>query len=226
MLEPLSQETLTSRAADTIKRYIIAENLQPGDLLPSERQMSEVLAVSRGVLREALSLLVAEGVITKKPGRGSFVKSLTSDSATASFSLTVEGTQRFQSLREARAALEVGMMGLVVNRITEKQLCELHQLVVAMEDRQSRGETIVKEDLEFHNLLWMTAGNDVLAQLWPLVVDVIRLSVSTQPELLSRSVQGTIFDVHTHRRIYEALKKRDRYEAQEAMREHLRQPQV
>ena len=112
--------------------------------------------------------------------------------------------------------------GLVTQRITEDQLGELDHLVALMEEKQAQGETIVKEDLEFHVLLWKASGNEVLQQLRPLVVDVIRLSVARQPQLLSRSVQGTPFDVRTHRRVYCALLERNRLEAQEAMREHLR----
>lgn len=74
MLKPLSRETLTQQATDTLRRFILTEGLKVGDQLPSERDLSESLSVSRNIVREALSVLVAQGLIEKKAGRGIFVR--------------------------------------------------------------------------------------------------------------------------------------------------------
>ncbi|MBI3942999.1 MAG: winged helix-turn-helix transcriptional regulator [Chloroflexi bacterium] len=98
------RDSLTAQAANTIKRFILLEQLSPNSQLPSKRELSETLAVSRNVVREALrarqritphfatniqsdvcgqicgvillqvlSTPVAEGLISKQPGRGVFV---------------------------------------------------------------------------------------------------------------------------------------------------------
>ena len=73
MLKPLARDTLTKQATETLRRFIVTEDLQPGAVFPSERELSESLAVSRNIVREALSVLVAEGLIEKQPGRGIFI---------------------------------------------------------------------------------------------------------------------------------------------------------
>jgi DNA-binding FadR family transcriptional regulator len=63
LLKAVSRDTLTRQAADTLKRFILSEDLASGTKLPSERELSEALAVSRNIVREALSGLAAEGSV-------------------------------------------------------------------------------------------------------------------------------------------------------------------
>ena len=53
---------------EELKSYIIKNNLKPGDKLPTEMQMSEILGVSRNVLREAIKTFEIIGVLTSKAG--------------------------------------------------------------------------------------------------------------------------------------------------------------
>ena len=115
MLEPLSRDTLRQQTIETLKRLIITENLQAGDQLPSERELSEVLAVSRNVVREALSALVAEGIVVKRAGRGAFVADFDRTQLNTQLSLSLTDNGEFQQLKEARAVLEIGILGLLVN---------------------------------------------------------------------------------------------------------------
>ena len=66
--------------------------MEPGTKLPSERELSEMLAVSRNILREALSALSAEGIIAKQVGRGTFVEEFDKEVALASLSGSSELT--------------------------------------------------------------------------------------------------------------------------------------
>ena len=65
MLLPLSPATLAKQATDTLRRYILSQDLREGAELPSERDLSESLSVSRNIVREALTTLMAEGLIIK-----------------------------------------------------------------------------------------------------------------------------------------------------------------
>ena len=55
LVEPLERETLAEQAVRSLKRHILAERLPAGARLPSERELSESLCVSRNVVREALA---------------------------------------------------------------------------------------------------------------------------------------------------------------------------
>ncbi|MGD9101856.1 MAG: GntR family transcriptional regulator, partial [Anaerolineae bacterium] len=131
---------MARRICDAIKAYIVSENLEPGSQLPSERQLSELLAVSRNVLREGLSILVAEGVIVKRAGRGIFLREMSQEALAREGARVLEQERaRYNTIREARAAVELGAMGLIVSRISEEHLEHLEQTVVALERKVEQG---------------------------------------------------------------------------------------
>ncbi len=68
-----SSAPLYSQAKEAIADYIDRAGLQPGDLLPSERELSEELEISRLTVRKALDSLIREGRIVRQPGKGTFV---------------------------------------------------------------------------------------------------------------------------------------------------------
>lgn len=67
------EKTLSQRIAERIIKYILDENLQPGDKLPNETVMCERLNVGRSSLREAMRALASRNVITIRQGSGSYV---------------------------------------------------------------------------------------------------------------------------------------------------------
>lgn len=69
-----SGKSLKQTVVQKIKDYIIAESLQVGDKLPTERKLAESYQVSRSVVREALSYLENTGVTESVQGRGTLVK--------------------------------------------------------------------------------------------------------------------------------------------------------
>ena len=72
-IQPIQLPSVHIEIQNRIKEYIIANNLQPDDPLPSEPQLAEQLGVSRAVVRESLRSLEALGVIYSRRGAGRFV---------------------------------------------------------------------------------------------------------------------------------------------------------
>ena len=73
-MKPIEKKSLYLKISDSIYRYIQMNNLQPGDKLPSERDMSSMLQTSRNSVREALRILEDRGLIYVKTGSGAFMK--------------------------------------------------------------------------------------------------------------------------------------------------------
>ena len=63
-------EKLYLQAFREIRQFIVDQNLQPGDSLPTEQQLCQKLGVSRNVLREAIKSMEVMGLIEACPGRG------------------------------------------------------------------------------------------------------------------------------------------------------------
>ena len=221
MLKPVSRDTLTSQATETIKRFIIEENIAAGSQLPSERELSEMLTVSRNIVREALSALVAEGIIVKQVGKGTFVGTFDRDAALGSLmSMTNVNTNdpvSVQALREARAALEIGAAGLIVQRITEEEIQALKDIADRHLQKRQNGKNTIKEDIDFHLTLIKASKNPVIIEMAPLVVELFRRTVA---ESLGANRFPPERIINEHLRIIEALERRDLKATRDAMHQH------
>jgi GntR family transcriptional repressor for pyruvate dehydrogenase complex len=226
VLRPMTKDTLALRVADAIKAYIVSENLLPGSQLPSERKLSETLAVSRNVVREGLSILVAEGVITKKPGKGIFLREIRETGLVQMGGEILEQEQaRYDAIREARAAVELGAIGLIANRVTERDLEQLEQTVLELERKAEAGEMFFREDMQFHLTLLQSARNDFLLQWSPMVEEVMRAWVYQKDSMASaikprlRREDGARVAAE-HRAILEAIRRRDVDESRALLKKH------
>lgn len=218
MLKPVSRDTLTQQTTETIKRFILHENLPAGAQLPSERELSETLAVSRNIIREALSALMAEGIIAKHAGKGTFVEEFDRDQALTNMPLTLgQNGPSLRALREARAALEIGAIGLIVLHITDEEIAELACILDIYEQKHREGKSTIKEDIDFHVTLLNATRNEVIVELVPLVVEVFRRSLVETPSVIRQNPDRIIEE---HRRILRALEQRDISAAREAMHAH------
>ena len=219
ILEPLSRDTLTKQATDTLRRFILAEDLKPGDQLPSERELSENLSVSRNIVREALSVLVAEGLIVKQPGRGIFITSFDRERVAPQIAVSVDYNGRSPAdLSEARAAVELGAIALIARRISDDDLDRLEAINRSLEENLRQRRSTIKDDIEFHKLLIQSTRNTVLIELIPLLVEHFRLAVMYQPSALLHNPERVIAE---HRKIIRALRARDAAAARQALIDHL-----
>ncbi|MFL5802725.1 MAG: FadR/GntR family transcriptional regulator [Roseiflexaceae bacterium] len=219
ILEPLSRDTLTKQATETLRRFILTEELTSGDQLPSERELSESLSVSRNIVREALSVLVAEGLIVKQPGRGIFVTDFDRAAIAPQIAVSVDYNGRSPAaLSEARAAVELGAIALITKRITSAELDQLDAINRSLEENLRQRRSTIKDDVEFHKLLLASTRNAVLIELMPLLIEYFRLAVLYRPSAIFHNPERVISE---HRRIIEALRARDAAAARQALTNHL-----
>jgi len=207
MLEPLSRDTLTKQATETLRRFILTEDLKPNDQLPSERELSESLSVSRNIVREALSVLVAEGLIVKQPGRGIFITDFDRERVAPQIAVSFDYNGRSPAaLSEARAAVELGAISLIARRITDAELQQLKAINASLEENRRMRRSTIKDDIEFHKLLLQASRNPVLIELIPLLQEYFRLAVLYRPSAIFHNPERVISE---HRRIIQALRERD-----------------
>jgi GntR family transcriptional repressor for pyruvate dehydrogenase complex len=222
MLKPLSRDTLTQQATDTLRRFILTEELEPGDQLPSERDLSESLSVSRNIVREALSVLVADGLIEKKAGRGIFVRPHDAGVLAQQLQVTLDyggdyGGPNLADLSEARATVEIGAAHLMAERITDSQIEALETINHSLAANLRAGQSTVKDDIEFHKVLFQATHNSVLIELIPLLVEHFRVTILHQPGAIRRNTQRVVDD---HQRIIDALRAHNVDDLRQALRAH------
>lgn len=221
MLRPVSRDTLTTQATETIKRFIVEENIAQGEQLPGERELSDMLAVSRNIVREALSALGAEGIIIKQIGKGTFVGDFDREAVAAGLqttsSINTANPVSMQALREARAALEIGAAGLIVQRITDAEIQTLKAIVERHQQKSGEGKSTIKEDIDFHLTLLRASKNPVILEMAPLVVEVFRRTIVAAPVAMRYSPERILDE---HRGIIAALERRDLAATRNAMHQH------
>jgi len=222
LLPALRRQNLSARVALIIKRYILAERLEPGHRLPAERRLADWLNVSRTVLREALSQLIGEGILERPSPHALCVAAFDRARLAAETSLLGDEAAEAKDLIELRVVIELGAVDAIVARVTEEHLREIERWVVEGERRLAAREPFYRADAQFHAALLRVLGNRVVDGLLPLIEENLRSDLVGDPHQLTGA--GTAVDhrvVSQHREIYEALKRRDLDATRDWMLAHL-----
>lgn len=219
ILQPLTRGTLADQVYRVVVRYLLRTGADAGSRLPSERRFSEMLEVSRTVVRDALDRLAAEGYVEKRAGAGVVLvrrpppfdleNGLELDNIHATL----------QDLYQARIALEVGAMEWVVQGLTERDLDRLATLVDEMQSHLAAGAPILKEDREFHNTLIQACSNPVIIQFASIIDQYFDRMRIYRPDIVIDSSRLDMLDVR-HRMVVMALRTRDTEAARQALRLH------
>jgi DNA-binding FadR family transcriptional regulator len=186
-------------AADQIKDYILTEGLQPGDPLPTESELCDLLDVSRSSVREAVRTLSTLGIVEVRHGWGTFVGRMSLDALveTLVFRGVLSPGDELRALREVlevRQALDLAMAEKVTASLAGERHEVLHGLVDEMSALAARGETFAEQDRQFHTELLEGIDNSLVGQLvaafWDVHSAVLpRLGVSV-PEALVETAQA------------------------------------
>lgn len=176
-----------------VKELILDQGLKPGDPLPTEAQLVDLLDVSRGNLREAVRTLVALDILEVRHGTGTFVgqMSLRPLVEGLAFRGVVAPGQDFEALRqivEVRIGLDQTLAPVVVERMNAVAAEELAALCDAMTAQSDRNETFAADDRAFHLALASLLGNELYGELvgafWDVHTQLApRLGVPTPRDL-------------------------------------------
>lgn len=222
-LRPIRPKKIYEEIVQQIKDLIGEGNLKPGDRLPSERELSERLAVSRASVREALSALAAMGVIVIRPGEGTFVQKIRNGAIVEPLAMALLlDRQAAMELLEARQALEGEAAYLAARRAGAEDLERMGELLKEMEHDLQRGVLGEEADLRFHLAIAEAARNSVLARLMHTVSDTMRQALKTSRQRLYTTPGNPEKLFAQHNQIYEAIKAREPRAARKAICQHLR----
>jgi len=222
---PVYKVVRTSRLYEQIVQQIedsvLKGTLKPGDQLPAERELAQQLGVSRTAVREAVKTLREKGLVEAYSGRGTFITDGTSQAARQSFDLMVKLGQQEGSphLAELRLILEPAIAALAAVRSKEEDIATMREAVAVMDRAQKDPEAYIEADLDFHLALAEAVANPLILSLIDSIVGLLR-----EQRMKIFNVEGgpQRGQVH-HKRILEAMERRDSEMARGAMRAHLEQ---
>ena len=157
-------------ASDGVVKQILANiecgELRPGDRLPTQEQLGEMLGVGRSSIREATNALAIMGYLEIIQGRGTFIKSMTpakdeSEVATHLFGVAPS----LLNLLEMRELLECYAIEKAADRASEERLEELKQAMDDLEACREKVSDFLSADLALHLAIAMAAEMPELAEI-------------------------------------------------------------
>lgn len=202
--------------ADQIKQLIISRELRPGDPMPTETELCEILDVSRSSVREAIRTLSTLDIVEVRHGHGTFVGQMSLDPMVEAlvFRGLLSPGGSLQSLREVvevRVALDRAMAESVIASRADLAVDELRGHVDEMIDNAARGETFLDADRAFHTRLYESTSNRLAGQLVAAFWDVhsavlpqlgiavpsdIRRTARAHGDMLDAAVAGDVEAYH------------------------------
>ena len=186
-----------TEVARYIEEKILSGKLAPGDPLPSEREISSSLDVSRSVVREALGRLASLGLVQSVHGSGTRVASPSGRPITMGYRrLLQQGELRLADLAAVRLPLETTIAALAAANRTEEQLERLTAVQKVLGNPRASLEAHVRADLEFHALLAEASGNPffglVLAPIQELLIESRRRTLDRHGSALAHEHHAAI----------------------------------
>jgi DNA-binding FadR family transcriptional regulator len=193
----------------------IVGSLQSGEKLPTEKQMAEEFQVSRTMIREALSVFEANGIVIAQKGSGRYVQMPdVSGQITDGWKILIRSKpELLLELLEIRAVLELGFLPRAIDRLELHTIQKLKQLVDDMLRKSEQSEDFVHEDKEFHRLLFSGTDNILLEQLLKAFWDLYEESNAARNHQNLRQI------AEVHRQLLEAIVRKNAEQAANLMKQ-------
>ena len=195
---------------------IVRGELQPGDKLPAEAQLLERYEISRPVLREAVRVLVAKGLVGSRQRAGAIVRPRNEwhmlDPDVLYWLIQAQPQRDFvQALLEVRQVFEPAAAALAARAATDEQLAGIASAYEGMAAATTTAE-LLEPDLAFHRRIAEATGNDLLAYIGNMLSLALRESI-----ILSSQLPNTHeLSLPRHKAILTALQARDPLGARQA----------
>ncbi len=221
MYQAIQTERLYEQIVQQIEQRILHGDLKIGERLPPERELAEQFGVSRTAVREAVKALRQKGLVEIQPGRGTFITNGASQVVRDSFCLLmgIGGMDGSANLVEVREIIEPEIAALAAARANEDHIAAMREAVATMDAALQDPDRFIEADLEFHLALAEATHNALIPTLIDSIVDLLRVQRARILRVEGGPQRG---QVH-HKRILNAVVKRDSEAARKAMRAHLRQ---
>lgn len=207
---------------DDLGEKIRGQLLRPGDKLPTESAIMQAYGVSRTVVREALSMLQASGLVETRHGVGTFVLPQRAASMFQLDASDMATAVDVLAVLELRISLETESAGLAALRCSPEGLRVMREALDEFERNVAQGGDTAAQDVRFHLQIAQATGNpyfaDILHHLGTNLIPRTRVNAIRN---LERRGDYLARVNREHEEIYAAIARRDPDAARAAMRIHL-----
>lgn len=225
MAEKIQRIKLSEMIISRLKEMIQNDKYNYGDKLPVEKRLAEMFGVSRTTIREALSVLSAEGWVTAKRGGGTYIGRIRNQAPVEPLTTSLDNQDSaLFELMEFRRILEGEVAMLAALRATDEDLAAIKAAYFDLSDAISQAQDTATSDFKIHYAIAKAARNNtilsVIEQLHNSYAKVVKISRghSSKPD-------GYELILSEHRSIIKAIEKHQPDAARKAMQTHLERSQ-
>jgi len=216
--EAVPRTKLYQKVVKQVQDIIRDGLLRPGDMLPPERELAERLHVSRGSLREAILALESMGLVEPRHGEGTIVRDLSAAPLVNQLSvMLVQKRALVGELLEFRLMIEPTLAARAAANATEEEITHLEEILSRQQAKIDQGELAIEEDSKFHYAIAQAARNSVVLKVLDVFMDYLRDSRELSLQVEGRPQKS----LNSHRRILNAIARKNPAAAEKAMRRHI-----
>lgn len=165
--------SLVDRVESNLVLLLQQQKLKVGDSIPTELELTEMLGVSRTVVREALMRLRLMGLIESKKKKGSVITSPDLfGNMSKSMNPHILSPETLREIFEIRLVLEIGMADLLFHRVSKEEIKILHEIVDDEPPSTQQHLFVAEHEIAFHGKLYEITGNETLKKFQKLLLPV------------------------------------------------------
>lgn len=217
-----SKTLLYEDVVNALYKLIDSSDIKPGDKMPSERELTESLGISRNVLREAFHVLENRGIVVSSQGKGRFLRTFpimgNSENQYDSLSKNLEKCSMLE-VYEVRQVLETKAMELIVKNASDEDIEELEMACISLEKTfKEIGRTV--GEFTLHKMYAEKTGSVYMREMMEFTLNrILDMMNKRFNEVLD--VHSPESEIESHKRIIEAIRERDAEKASTLMYEHI-----
>jgi len=211
---------ISEEIIEQVRDLITSGRLKPGDRLPAERELAQILKVGRSTVREAIRAMESLGLLRVRAGEGTFLVAATPDDSEVGSvpEALLRSWDGQHKLFEVRRVIEPDLAAFAARRATPEQIVTMRAVLGDQEEEIRQGGNGMKADTAFHYLLANAAGNEVLVRIMDSLMDRLQETRAHSLRAEGRPAQS----LKQHRAILTAIESRDAKAAEKRMLAHLR----
>lgn len=220
-VQPIKRRKLYEDVVERLQAMMLSGKLAPGDVLPSERELTEMFQVGRTSVREALFALQRAGLVSLRNGERAYVTRPSADVLVGELGLTVKymlaTPQGVRELQQARAMLEMSLARHAARHATPEDVSRLKQALETNGRAIGDLNEFTRTDVAFHLVLAEMPRNTIFISLHTALAGWL-----AEQRLTSLRASGADLAAYeAHRNIYEAVAAHDADAAERHMQAHL-----
>lgn len=222
-VEEKSEKAIHTKSYTKVIQYIKSSikegRLKLGEKLPAERELSDMLGISRNSVREAIRSLDIMGIITSQHGAGNFLTGNFENNLVETLSMMFLLDQiDYRQISQLRRALEMQALMLAIDNITDVQIEQLKKIVSQLEHETEDFNVIL--DKQLHYNIALASDNNLIIGILKALSDLVdQFIVDLRREILSTEDSRLRLD-EAHQDMVNSLIHRDRNLAYEAINKH------